>query len=331
MATKKFSSHTVPQPYPRISDEQSKEYGYLDESKLVPHKRKMSNEELTSLISTAIRDASKKSSRAILSIKADAGEEEAGKIYKWQGKELFKYFRKYCGDPAATAHQIFGKNYRDVGRELFRNRTLQKERMNSGWRYQFLARSCAAHSKRFAYISDIGAAEADFNAVIELLEKGTSLNLYVSVKNRSDTLGGQDWPKAIQALETVAKVDKNRNGPYCCVFGIAMERGRRRIPREQKSTNAHSVNTEIWLSDFFWPFFANYSYEEIMSSVLNVLFSSQRADELTTQVEIPDQLLDAFGEACFDAELTDVAGDFDNAYKLVQFFCQPATQRGGNV
>ena len=33
-----------------------------------------------------------------------------------------------------------------------------------------------------------------------------------------------------------------------------------------KTKTPHSVNTEVWLSDFFWPFFANYTYAEIAKS-----------------------------------------------------------------
>jgi hypothetical protein len=143
------------------------------------------------------------------------------------------------GDPASTAHQIYNKHYRVVGIEQFRNRTLQKERMNSGWRYQYLSVDCARESGRFVSVSDIGAAEGDFNAIIEFTDPTLQpLRLYVSVKNRSNTMGGQDWPKAIHALESVAIADKNATGPYCCVFGIAMERGQRNIKRQQK-TKAH--------------------------------------------------------------------------------------------
>jgi hypothetical protein len=328
MASNKLNQNTIPQSYPRIEDENRPDYGCLDDSTLIPHKKKISIKELKPLILSAIQSASRKSGREILSIPSNASEEEIQKIYRKQGNELFKYFRKYCGDPAATAHQVYKKHYRDVCTELFRNRTLQKERMNSGWRYQYLALDCAVHSGRFRSVSDIGAAEADFNAIIEFLDKAIKpLNLYVSIKNRSDTLGGQDWPKAIQALEKVARTDKNRMGAYCCVFGIAMDRGFRRILREQKSKNPHSVNTEVWLSDFFWPFFANYSYEEIMNAVLDVLIESQAEEELPTQLEIPDVLLDAFGEACIEAGLVDELGRFNDPHKLVQFFCQlPAKQ-----
>lgn len=314
---------TIAQSYPRIEDQNSQFYGCLDDSKLVPHKSKIAQEQLKTFIIAAINDANKKSSREILAIPPSATKAEIEKIYKKEGKSLFKYFKKYCGDPAATAHQINGKNYREVGKEQFRNRTLQKERMNSGWRYQFLAVECAQHIQRFKSVSPIGAAEGDFSALVDFNDKKQPpLSLYVSIKNRSNTMGGQDWPKAILALEDVAKQDKNRTGAYCCVFGIAMDRGERYIKYSKKSKAAHSVNTEIWLSDFFWPFFTNCTYEEIMMAVLNVLMTKNTPPELSTQIEIPDALLDAFGECCIQEKLIDELGNFNSPDKLVQFFCR---------
>jgi hypothetical protein len=316
------TTKTIAQDYPRIQDENSPYHGCLDDSRLMPHRKKIHVETMKTLILEAIANASRKSSREILSIPSGATTEELEIIYEREGRELFKYFKKYCGDPAATAHQFFRKHYREVGLEQFRNRTLQKERMNSGWRYQFLVIDCARHSQRFRSVSDIGAAEGDFNATIEFLEQNRSpLSLYVSVKNRSNTMGGQDWPKAIQALESVARNDKNRTGSYCCVFGIAMDRGTRYIKRELKTKTAHSVNTEVWLSDYFWPFFANYSYEEIMTLVLDVLVSSYASDELPSQTDVPERLLESFGESCRKAELIDETGVFNDPYKLVKFFC----------
>lgn len=313
---------TIPQSYPRIDDPKKAAYGCLDESYLVPHSAKIPQEQMKELISAAILNASRKSSRQILAIPAEATQAQLEKIYEREGTKLLAYFKKYCGDPAATAHQVHKKHYRQVGVEQFRNRTLQKERMNSGWRYQFLAVDCAHHSKRFKSVSDIGTAEADFNAIVEFSDKSKpALSLYVSIKNRSNTMGGQDWPKAIQALEIVAKEDKNRVGPYCCIFGIAMEKGLRRIPQQKKSQKAYSDNTEIWLSDFFWPFFANYSYEEIMNLVLDVLVAKSETVDLISQVEIPDKLLEEFGAACRKAGLLDENGNFDDPYKLVKFFC----------
>lgn len=313
----------IPQNYPRIGDSKSRSYGFLDDSALVPHVYKISANELKGLISSAIINANKKSSRQILSIPADASPDEVNLIIKREGKKLFDYFKKYVGDPAATAHQLYGKHYVDVGKEQFRNRTLQKERMNSGWRYQFLALTGAQKSRRFISVSDIGAAEGDFNAVIPFIDSSKQpLSLYVSVKNRSNTMGGQDWPKAISALEAYAINDKNRTGPYCCIFGIAMDRGTRYIKNEKRTGRPHSFNTEVWLSDFFWPFFVNYGYEEIMRAVLAVLMNEYSPENLSSQIEIPTELLEVFGDHCRKAKLIDDNGYFHDPYRLVNFFCQ---------
>lgn len=323
---KKLTPATIPQDYPRIQDPDSAARGCLDDSQLVPHRQKIPAETLKDFIQQAILNANKKSSREIIALPQNALTEEIDRVYEREGKELFKYFKKYCGDPASTAHQIHRKHFREVGIEQFRNKTLQRERMNSGWRYQFLVVACASHSKRFKNISDIAAAEGDFNAMIEFIDLTKKpLSLYVSVKNRVNTMGGQDWPKAIQALETVAKTDKNRTGPYCCIFGIAMDRGTRTIKRAQKTNEPHSSNTEVWLSDFFWPFFTNYTYEEIMTMVLEVLIAE--SGELLTQVEVPDKLLTAFGQACQKEGLLDDAGRFHDPFRLVKFFCQPNTTK----
>ena len=135
-------------------------------------------------------------------------------------------------------------------------------------------------------------------------------------------MGGQDWPKAIRALEKVASEDKNRTGPYCCIFGIAMDRGERVIRREKKTSQPYSVNTEIWFSDFFWPFFTNYSYEEIMTAVLGVLLESSSQEALATEIEVPELVLEAFGDECRKAQLIDEHGFFSDPYKLVRLFCQ---------
>ncbi len=312
----------IPQNYPRIRDQNSRYYGCLDDDTIVPHNRIIPIDDLKRLIAAAIGAANQKSSREILSISADATDDELDVVYQREGRELFRYFRKYPTDPAATAHQVYGKHYQAVGIELFRNRTLQKERMNSGWRYQYLAVDCARHSRRFRSVSDIGAAEADFNAVIDFQDKAKdALTLYVSVKNRRNTMGGQDWPKAIRALETVAMNDKNRVGPYCCIFGIAMDRGNRHIKREQKTGRTYSDNTEVWLSDFFWPFFSNYSYEEIMTIVLDVLIEATEADSLSAETEVPEKLLTYFGNACYEAQLINDTGNFHDPHALVRFFC----------
>ncbi len=315
-----MAQKTRVQDYPRIQDEKHKYYGYLDEGRLNPHIYKLTSSELKTIIIDAIDRANKKSGRSILGdIPEDVPEEELGKIYKSKGKELFQYFVKYCEDPASTAYQCLGKHYADIAREQFRNKTLQRERMNTGWRYQFIAKGAAARTKRFHSISDINSAEADFNATIGAPGIKKIVNIYVSVKNRTNTMGGQDWPKAIRALEQAANTDKNRTGPYICVFGIAMQKGARMIKIEQRTGSPYSHNTEVWLSDFFWPFFTNFSYKEIITEVLSILL--QRGKQNAKVQDIPKELIDSFGECCRENGLIDEKGIFNDSYKLVALFC----------
>ncbi len=311
-----------PQNYPRINDENDREDGCLDITQLVEHTHTIPLDELKYAILSSIAKANAKSRRESIFVPEQATADGISAIYEQVGRDLFKYFKQYCGDPAFTAHQLNGKHYRDVAIEQFFLRHVQKGRMNSGWRYQFLLLDCAIRSGRFKSVSDLGMTEADFNAVIAYKEPArTPLSLYVSVKNRKNTLGGQDWPKAIQALETIALSDRNRTGAYCCVFAITMDRGQRYIKTNQRSGQPHSFNTEVWLSDFLWPFFANYSYEEIMLIVLDVLLESQGTEMLSTQIEVPEEIWESFGRACFDTGLLDSEGFFYGPRKIVAFFC----------
>lgn len=306
------------QNYPRIIDEKNKYFGFLDESKLVDHNDKISIYDLKEIVKKAILDANKKSSRAILNISENVLENDLEKIYKKEGKELFRYFVKYCGDPAATANDCLGQNFSKVAIEQFRNRTIQKERMNSGWRYQFIARDAAIKSRRFDSLSDIGTSEADFNAIVRRKDNKDVINIYVSIKNRSNTMGGQDWPKAIYALEEVAKSDKNRSGAYLCVFGIAMEKGERQIRKKGNTKQPYSNNTEVWLSNFFWPFFSNFTYEEIIKTVLEVMVTLKVKSSIEFQV--PQELIFSFGEICKEHNLLDENGNFHDPYRLVELF-----------
>lgn len=304
------------QKYPRMANSD-----LLDDTKLVPHKYKTPVEKLQEIIVSAIQTAERKSSRAILNLPYDASGEDVRATYKKEGWELFKYFIKYCSDPASTAHQCLNRKCSEVAKEQFRNRTLQKERMNSAWRYQYIAKDAASASKRFENVSDIGLKEADFNVVIRYKQSKSKLVIYVSVKNRSNTMGGQDWPKAISSLEREAQLDKNRDGDYICVFGMSMEKGLRTIRHNQKTGTPHSGNTEFWLSDYFWPFFSNYSYEEITKFVLQVLLSLKEG-ETSSAEEAPQELVVSFEECCKDYDLLDEQGRFKNAFHLVELFCR---------
>ena len=305
----------MPQDYPRTPE------GLLDEAGLAPHTSKIPSDELKAIIHAAIASAARKSRREILDVPDGITEDERKKLYRTKGKELFAYFRRYYGDPAATAYDCLGKHYREIATEQFRNQTLQKQRMNSGWRYQYIAKDCAIRSRRFITVSDIGASEADFNATMNIIDSNEALNIYVSIKNRANTMGGQDWPKAISALENVARSDKNRSGPYICVFGIAIDKGQRQIRRIGKTKSPYSVNTEVWLSDFFWPFFADYTYAEIAKAVFEVLVEASPKEQERLTTLIPDELIDSFGEACRARGLLDDDGRFNDPLKLIDVFC----------
>ena len=247
-------------------------------------------------------------------------EAEVQKIYQKEGRALFDYFQKYFGDPASTARKCINRHFSEIAKEQYRNRTLQQERMNSAWRYQFIAKDAAIASKRFESVSELGLYQADFNIVIRYKKNKSKLAIYVSVKNRSDTVGGQDMPKAIIALEDDAKLDKNRDSPYLCVFGITMERGLRLIRKNQKSGVPHSINTELWLSDYFWPFFTNMSYEDMMRTVLEILLTGAVGE--VSGGEMPQELLDSFETCCREHKLLDKKGKFNDPFKLVELFCR---------
>jgi len=119
----------------------------------------------------------------------------------------------------------------------------------------------------------------------------------------------------------MANSDKNRNGPYICVFGIAIERGLRIIKSQKKTNTPYSINTEIWMADFFWPFFTNFGYEEISQSVLDVLILSRKKHRQV--ISIPRKVIDIFGELCVKSHLLDERGRFNNPHRLVEFFCRP--------
>lgn len=314
-----MSKKTTSQNYPRITSEGDKYSGFLDESKLQSHRLKIPIGDLKKIIVESVEKAEKRSSRNVIGFPENATDREVIQICRKRGGELFNYFIKYCGDPASTAQACLDRHYKEVAKEQFRNRTLQKQRMNSGWRYQFIAKGAAIRSKRFNSVSDINSKEADFNAVISILDTNDKLNIYISVKNRINTMGGADWPKAIFALETAAKNDRNRVGPYICIFGIAMEKGFRLIKNSQQTNQPHSYNTEIWLSDFFWPFFTNYLYEEMIRAVLDVLLAIGKQDEY--EIDIPSELIEEFGNCCKEYGLLNETGHFNDAYKLLSLFC----------
>jgi len=149
---------TISQPYPRIG-EGKKFAGMLDDERVAGHTGKIPTGDLKQIIKGAVEYANRKSSRAILDIPESASDEVAKQIYLKEGRALFAYFKKYCGDPATTAYECHGRSYSLVAAEQFFNRALQKGRMNSGWRYQSIALKCAHASKRPRPVVDAGIKE----------------------------------------------------------------------------------------------------------------------------------------------------------------------------
>jgi hypothetical protein len=57
-----------------------------------------------------------------------------------------------------------------------------------------------------------------------------------------------------------------------------------------------------------------------MTAVLDVLMEAYDADELPTELAIPDEILEGFGQHCHEKDLVDESGLFNNPYQLVKFF-----------
>jgi hypothetical protein len=105
------SSKPGVQSYPRIQEESDKYHAFFDDSKVTPHSKRIDEKKLKEIIEKAIKSANFKSSRAILNITENISEQEINKTYIKGGKELFKYFIKYCGDPASSAFDSYNQHY----------------------------------------------------------------------------------------------------------------------------------------------------------------------------------------------------------------------------
>lgn len=297
-----------PQGYPRISDVENPEYGLLDFSELFPLKNKLPLKELQALIGSAIGLASVKASQEALLIPDEASPEEISKIYHQAAVDILKYFKR--SDPASIASFTIGKTCRDVAIELFKKRESHIASMHAGWRNQFLFLQCAQSCGRFVGVSDVGTADSDVNLSIKQSD-GKTLNLLVSLKNRLDTISGSKWQGAIEKLENIAKMDKNKTGNYCCIFGLGMHaRPYRKMPEK------FSVNTEIWPANVLWPFVSGYSYEEVMLEISTVLNQGKQSE-----FSIPRELLDQFSQICIDLGIADPKSERFLPDRTIKWLC----------
>jgi hypothetical protein len=156
----KKSKSTTPQSYPRLPEGDTFA-GFLDDAALQGHVTRISREQLDVMIAKAIAYANLKSSREMLDMPDDITPEMVEKIYVHEGRELFRYMVKYCGDPASTAYRCLNQTYAVIAEEQFYNRTRQKQRMNSGWRYQSLAKDAV-----FANYNNTEVAQAMLAALM---------------------------------------------------------------------------------------------------------------------------------------------------------------------
>src|SRR5258705_268417 len=129
------------------------------------------------------------------------------------GKSVLGIIGLYCCNRSDGKSTLWQSRHQDMLYPPF-----QTSRVSSYSRSpkQILARDCAKNSGGFDEVAGFGASKGDFIAKIEFTDNlYKPLHLYVSVKNRSDTLGGQDWPNSIAALETYAKTDnRQQDGEY---------------------------------------------------------------------------------------------------------------------
>lgn len=63
-----------------------------------------------------------------------------------------------------------------------------------------------------------------------------------------------------------------------------------------------------------------------MTLVLEVFEELYETGDLATQLEVPSEVLEAFGDACKSAGLVNEDGCFNDARKVVRFICSPPPQ-----
>ena len=86
------AKNIIQQTDPRIQDEADSCYGFLDDSQLVPHIRKIKTTELKKIIKSAIINANQKSNRTILDIREEAFQDEIKTVFRKKRKRAFQLF-----------------------------------------------------------------------------------------------------------------------------------------------------------------------------------------------------------------------------------------------
>jgi hypothetical protein len=153
---------------------------------------------------------------------------------------------------------------------------MQRQRMKIGNFYQYLLIELMRSTKKAgtSNIKDVfdGLREGDALADIVTPTFTKGLRLYISVKKSVDTVGGQDFEGAVKRLEAIAKADKNLTSPYLCVIAIATgSKGEGRSVRCKQGGMPYSMNCEVWMPDFIYPYITGLTpltiYKEALKKV----------------------------------------------------------------
>lgn len=159
---------------------------------------------------------------------------------------------------------------------------MQRQRMKIGLFYQFLMIELmkAAQNERVSNFKAVfdGSREGDVVADISTPTFERGLRLYISVKKSIDTVGGQDIGGVIRRLEDVAKSERNLTSPYLCVIAIATPpRGKLytyetgRTIRYMSQGQPYSMNCEIWMPGFIYPYITGISPTDIYKESIKMV------------------------------------------------------------
>ena len=294
------------QSYPRISSAASKfEAGYIDTSQLCDIKNKISQNEFLNLINISIDKARNKVDEKIINIPEGISKLEEKKIYDKAAKDLINYIKKT--DPANAVSQLLNKNLVDVAQEFQVKKDAKTYEMFSGWRNQFLLFECAKKIGRFETVGDVDTS-FDIVATIKSLS-GEVITLYISLKNRKDTMSGSSVRGVLSKLEDNAKNDKNRDGLYCIIIGCAIDTTRYR------SGSSYSQNLEFWPAKLLWEFFSGFTFPHVMNSI------SQQQNS-RKQNKLADELKLSLIKECKKLELINEQNIFHDRKRIIEIFCR---------
>ena len=281
----------MPQDYPRTEE------GLLDESRLAAHTGKIPFDELKAIIRDAIVSAARKSRREILELPDGLSEEEKTKIYGKKGKRAVRLFppllRRPGGDGLRLPRQALPRDRAGAVPQSDAPEAADEFRLALSVHRQGLRGALAALRDGVRHRRLGSRLQRDDEHRRTWPRRSTSTCRSRTARTRWAARIGRRRSRRSKTSRVPTRTAPAR---IICVFGIAIDKGQRQIRRIGKTKAPYSVNTEVWLSDFFWPFFANYTYAEIAKAVFEVLMETGRQGQQPLATLIPDELIDSFGD-----------------------------------